>query len=73
MATINAYFFSTLSAANAKIAEINQGENLPNNGYLTQTYCEAKPCAGGYYILHDEVTSKYCSNLISITNNEKIL
>lgn len=73
MATINAYFFATITLANAKVAEINEGENLPNNGYLTTSYCLPKPCEGGYYIEIDEVTSKYCSNPISVTNNDQIL
>jgi hypothetical protein len=73
MATINAYFFPSLQSCNAKIAEINAGENLPNNGFLTTAYCEALPCVGGYYIIHDEITSKYCINLTTITNNDRVL
>jgi hypothetical protein len=73
MATTNGYFFTSLALANAKISEINEGEGLPNSGCTTKTYCEALPCVGGYYIIQDEVTSKYCDNLISITNNERII
>jgi len=73
MATINGYFFATLALANAKIALINAGEGFPNNGFYTQTYCEALPCVGGYYIPHDAITAKYCTNLTTITNNDIIL
>lgn len=61
------YIFATELLAQAKIAEINAGEGLPNNGYLTKTYCEYYPCQGGFYIEYDSITSKYCTNKQTIT------
>lgn len=55
------YFFTTESKAKAKIKAINDGEGIPNNGFLTQTYCEYYPCEGGFYIESDSITDKYCT------------
>ena len=66
MAFIKGYLFATEQATLSAIATINQGEGIPNNGYLTQTYCEPKNCASGYYITHDEVTAKYLGAPIDI-------
>ena len=69
MAFIRGYFYATKTAANNAVKTINQGEGIPNNGYLTQTYCEPIQCVGGWCILHDEVTSKYLLNDIEIEVN----
>jgi hypothetical protein len=67
------YLYSTESEALEAIALINQGEGLPNNGFLTQTYCSTFQCNEGWYIEHDEITSKYLSNLTNVTINDPIL
>ena len=59
MAFIKGYFYSTEAAALEKVAIINNGEGLPNNGHTTQTYCEPMQCIGGFYLPFDEVTEKY--------------
>jgi hypothetical protein len=66
------FFFNTLLKANNAIKKINKGENIPNNNNSTLTYCEAIKCVDGYFILVDEVTSKYLINQINIEliNNE---
>ncbi len=55
------YFFETENLAASKIAEINACEGIPNNGFLTKTYCEYYPCQGGFYIESDSITDKYCT------------
>jgi hypothetical protein len=60
------YFFKTNQAALNAIATINQGEGIPNNGYLTQTYCEPNNCVNGFYIAYDEVTEKYLGQPVDI-------
>jgi hypothetical protein len=66
MAFIKGYLFKTNQAALNAIATINQGEGIPNNGYLTQTYCEPKTCVNGFYIAYDEITQKYLGTPIDI-------
>jgi hypothetical protein len=61
-----AYYFNTLLKANNAIKKINEGEHIPNNNNSTTTYCEANKCVGGYFILVDEVTSKYLSGEINV-------
>jgi hypothetical protein len=60
------YFYETLLKANNAIKIINEGEHIPNNNNSTLTYCEANKCVGGYFILVDEVTSKYLSGEIYV-------
>jgi hypothetical protein len=66
MESTKGYFFKTKKSALTAISTINQGEGIPNNGYLTQTYCEPKTCVNGFYIAHDEVTQKYLGQPIDI-------
>lgn len=66
MAYIKGYFFKDYEQAQKAINLINEGENLPHNNGLTNTYCEAVKCKGGYYIINDEVTSKYLTELQDI-------
>ena len=66
MAFTKGYLFGTKQLALNAISTINEGEGIPNNGYLTQTYCEPKSCKGGFYIAHDEVVQKYLGQPIDI-------
>lgn len=66
MLFIKGYFYETLQAAELAVNVINQGEGLPNNGYLTQTYCEPAECVGGYYLPFDKVTCKYLIGEVDI-------
>ncbi len=66
MAFTKGYLFATNAAALSAIQTINQGEVIPNNGYLTQTYCEPKSCKSGFYIAHDDIVQKYLGQPIDI-------
>lgn len=70
MESFKAYLYATEAEALAAVDLVNQGEGIPNNGYLTQTYFIPLICNEGYYIIKDEVTSKYLSNLQTITINK---
>ena len=66
MAYIKGYFFENYEQAEKAVNIINEGENLPHNNGLTNTYCLPKKCIGGYYIIYDEVTSKYLTEVVNI-------
>ena len=66
MESTKGFFYSTKTAANNAIKTINQGEGLPNNGFTTKTYCEPTKCVGGWFVLVDEITSKYLSGEIDV-------
>jgi len=65
--TKKGHFYSTITKANNAINKINLGERIPNNGFITQTYCVFKECVGGYYLDHDETTEKYLGLPTDIT------
>ena len=67
MAYIKGYFFGSKTAANNAVKQINQGEGIPAFiDSITQSYCEPINCKGGYYIIYDELTSKYLTEVVEI-------
>ena len=44
MAYIKGYFFENYEQAEKAVNIINEGENLPHNDGLTNTYCLPKKC-----------------------------
>jgi hypothetical protein len=66
MASTKGYLFQTKQAAITAVSSINEGEGIPNNGFLTKTYCEPIEVVGGWAILHDEVTQKYLGTPVDI-------
>jgi len=65
--TINAFVFDTEEQATAALATINAGEGLPvDEEHSTQTYTVIKPHNDKWYIIADEVTTKYLTGAQSI-------
>lgn len=52
--------FNSLNEAQNVVNQINVGEGIPVNVQsITTTYCDIIERDGKYYILKDEITSKY--------------
>jgi hypothetical protein len=63
---IQVYLFDTIESANKAVQLINEGENIPREGCVTNVYCEPMPHDDKYYILKDEVTEKYLTDFVTI-------
>jgi hypothetical protein len=66
MESTKGYFYKTKATATKAIDTINNGENIPQEGSTTITYCEPIVCKNGFCISYDEVVQKYLGQPIDI-------
>ena len=61
------HLFETEVEVRRFISEINSGEGIPKSpDSITTTYCEFETSESGFYVISDEVTTKYSSELTEI-------
>jgi hypothetical protein len=61
------HLFKTKDEIKEFISEINSGEGIPKYpDSITTTYCEFETSDSGFYVIPDEVTTKYSSELTEI-------
>jgi len=54
------YKYTTLVAANNFCTTVNTGEKIPvSQNSVTQFYCKPIENTGNYYVISDQITSKY--------------